>query len=254
MTVGFCAMTTNISVILEPYGSDVTLKDSALCERKVLYQNEAEECVSGSIFALLTLILKISGLTPVYYRAEYFHPGYTEDVWNLVYNLMRDGKVDFSCAVWWEAVERVADFNFVQPPVSEREVEFVVIEQRSDKVGILDSLRFNNVFGVFSFEVWAALAVLLVVFSLWMCLWRRRGAGWKDFEWSALQLFRIGVNQSPEDWRGCENGSWMVLLWSFTAVVVISTFSGVVYMKTTVRPGWIQPFWDLKSMEDSGYK
>ena len=244
-----------ISVVIEPYGTDVILSNSEQCQTTLFSQAEADQCFSGTIYTMFKLLFEIADLNFTVYRAMHFYPeNTTTDVWALVEELMKNQKVQFNAAIWGRHPNRDKYFHILQPSIFVRKFEYVLIEKERnfDQVTLAESIKFSNVFDLLDWEIWATLAGFVLLFSLLISLAKGRIDG-KELMNNAESILRIVLDQANLE-KMPKIGEWLLFLWSFTAVVIMACFTGLIYMKTTVQPGWVQPFWDLESMRDAGYR
>ena len=243
----------NISVVIEPYGTDVQLVDSPYCAKTIFPQHEARKCFYGMALEASLLLFEIAGWNFTLFRVEHFYPGNQEDVWRMVGKLLHERVVDFSAAFWTERLDQREKFYFVRPSIWLRPNEFVVIEKAREIGGITlrESLRFNNVFTLFDRWIWFGLVVSLCVGALLV-------AGCEKNPWvvatKIFEIYRIAVNQAESKLRQSKIEQRLMFLCSLVAMIAAAYFSGCIYMKTTVEPGWVQPFHNLVSMKEAGYR
>ena len=243
-----------ISVIIEPEGSDVIVANSSYCHQTVIPQNDARRCFSGLAVDIFLLLFEMAGLNFTLFRARHFYPnGSQDDVWKQVQLLLANGTIDFNAGLWMDDLYRQERFYFVRPSVTWRSNDLTVIEKERNYrgVSIKESFKFNNVFALFDVKIWLALLCSVVVLASIIVVSRRKFSELKDL---VFELFRIAVFQSDSTRYSPGVEERLVFIWSVAALICCSCFSGLIYMKTTVQPGWVQPFHSLESMRDAGYK
>ena len=243
----------NLSVIIEPYGSHVTVSNSPYCQKPVIPYQDAQRCFGGTAFELFLTVFRVAKLDFTLYRVKYFYPNdKPHDVWELVKLLLVQEKVDFSAAFWSNRDNRKKDFYFVLPSIMELPYEYTVIEKERNynTVSLWESFKFNNVFALFDVWIWtlSGFWLLFCAVVLTVCQKRSKFGGMLD---NVFGLYRIAVNQSEAVSNQAER---ITCIWSFMALITMSCFTGLIFMKTTVQPGWVQPFIGLESMLSAGYK
>ena len=164
-------------------------------------------------------------------------------------------KVHFNAALWSNRRSRAENFYFIRPSILHQAYDYVVIEKGrdADAVSLMESLKFNNVFALFDIWTWLALGLMMGGYAAVISGLRNR-VTIGDFVDCLFGIYRAAVDQMELGSRMTKTEARIVLLWSVVVLITASCFSGLIYMKTTVQPGWVQPFHDLESMKDAGYR
>ena len=250
-----------LSVIVEPEGDYAILNTSPACQTLVFNHTHALNCWSGIIFDTLVMICYVSQCTFTAYRAEYF--GKSPDTWQFVEDLIANQSVDISGTLWSYSDKRMKYFYYFTPAfVSSVERSWhsrYIIVDRGDKghgLSVWETIYFNNVFVVFDTSIWICLLVGLGIFAVIAAAWNKiRSRHSTSFSQTFFDYYRLSVSQADVRETEMDDFSRIVtLLWGLVIVVIAASFSGMVYMATTVKPGWVQPFNDLFEMQKAGYK
>ena len=255
-------MPLNLTIVIEPIGDYIELDETVeSCQSLVMNQSEADKCWGGTVFSLLSLIAIVGKFNFTYFRPQYFDIENSTDVWDAVTTLLKNETVDISAAIWSLTEIRLDYADYLRPffeDLPERRktgIGYVIIERASNfgNESLFDTLISYNVFRVFDIHTWITLFGLIVVFSLIL------GYGSESWLISFEQCFRILVNQ----WDGAVAvgtgkvsvvNEYLLVLWSGLVLVLVAAFSGAIYMATTIKPGWVQPFSDIYSMQAAGYR
>ena len=253
----------NFLAVIEPSGDYASLngKDPS-CKSLVFDKALFFRCWRGSVVEAFQLVTELAGFDFIAARAEYF--GAWQQDWGYVSKLLENGTVDSVVTVWVHSEERDKAFRFITPDfvsAQEKRQDFLyVVVEKSGEDGhgyedIWEAVYFNNIFGVFEWPVWMCLVLFLLLLAVILVMKRFRRPVLSDFEEMAFSFYRILLAQADLAEIEVDKMSRMVLIiWQLIVVLFVATFSGMVFMATTIKPGWVAPFQSLVEMEAAGYK